>query len=69
MEERVTEASSTQWYRISASETIERLGTPENGLSEKAIRERKAQYDPNSLPKGKGISLMKIILSQFTKTP
>jgi Ca2+-transporting ATPase len=56
---------STEWYRQTAEEALQGLGTTLEGLSEKAAADRIASYGPNRLPEGKRVSHVVILLRQF----
>lgn len=56
---------STEWYRQTAEEALQGLGTTLEGLSEKAAADRIASYGPNRLPEEKRVSPYIIFLRQF----
>ncbi len=53
------------YHSLSIKETLEKLKTSSNGLSEEEAKKRIKQYGANELIKRKKISLLKIILNQF----
>lgn len=54
------------WYQLGVKETLNSLGTSENGLSPEKARKRLAEYGPNKLADEEKISKLKILLHQFT---
>jgi Ca2+-transporting ATPase len=54
------------WYQMETHETLEKLATSEDGLSEQEAAERLEKYGPNKLAEEERISRLKILLHQFT---
>jgi Ca2+-transporting ATPase len=54
-----------EWYRKTTEETLQRLGTTTDGLSEKGAAGILASYGPNRLPEEKRVSPVVIFLRQF----
>lgn len=55
-------------YQLEITEVFERYKTISQGLSQGEVEARRKTYGRNSLPEGKGISRIKIIIDQF-KSP
>ncbi|MEA3337497.1 MAG: cation-translocating P-type ATPase [Chloroflexota bacterium] len=57
---------STQWYKLTADETVQQLETDvEKGLTDAEARRRLEQYGPNELVEGKTKESWRIFLDQF----
>lgn len=54
------------WYQLNIKETIQKLETSEEGLTEQEARERLTRYGANKLAEERKISRLKILLHQFT---
>jgi magnesium-transporting ATPase (P-type) len=54
------------WYQMKAQETLEKLGTTDDGLTGQEAARRLEQYGPNKLAEEERISRLKILLHQFT---
>ncbi|SNB46882.1 Ca2+-transporting ATPase [Geobacter sp. DSM 9736] len=54
------------WYEMEARDVLEKLSTPDGGLSGQEARERLARYGPNKLAEEEKISRLAILLHQFT---
>ena len=54
------------WYQMKAQETLEKLVTTDDGLTEQEAARRLEQYGPNKLAEEERISRLKILLHQFT---
>jgi Ca2+-transporting ATPase len=55
-----------QWYQLDIKETLQKLKTAENGLSDTEAAARIKQYGPNKFLIEDKISRIKILLHQFT---
>lgn len=56
-----------QWHSLSGKEALKELGSdPEKGLSSKEALERLAKYGRNTIESGKKISVLALLLEQFT---
>ena len=56
-----------QWYQLDSQTILERLqSSASSGLSEKEARDRLAEYGPNKLADEEKISLIALVLHQFT---
>jgi len=53
------------WHTLPMDEVFRRLETEPDGLSSAEVEKRQEEYGKNELPKGKGPSLLGIILGQF----
>ncbi len=66
----VPPAEAAQWWRRSAQETLEALGTTAaRGLSTAEVAERRARYGANVLAAAPGRSNLAILLDQFRSLP
>ncbi|NUN23412.1 MAG: HAD-IC family P-type ATPase [Candidatus Jettenia caeni] len=54
------------WYQLSIKETLQRLQTSEDGLTDEEAKERLKQYGQNKLAEEEKISKIKIFFHQFT---
>ncbi|HBI15312.1 MAG TPA: ATPase [Desulfobulbaceae bacterium] len=54
------------WYQLDSEEVLQRLDTSEKGLPDAKIQDRLVQYGPNILAEAEKISMLKILLHQFT---
>ena len=57
--------AATAWYRKTAEEVFQELGTGPSGLHEKTAADRLESYGPNRLPEAKRVSRVVILLRQF----
>jgi magnesium-transporting ATPase (P-type) len=53
------------WYNLTTDQALAKLDSSLEGLAEAQVRERQAHFGANSLPRGKQVSLIEIILHQF----
>ena len=58
-------ADNKNWYQISGSDAMQRLGTGENGLNPQDARERLEKYGPNALPEKAAKSALMRFLAHF----
>ncbi len=54
------------WYQLPVKEIMQKLGIPEEGLTDNEATERLKQYGPNKLIEEEKISRLKILFHQFT---
>lgn len=54
------------WYQLDSETVFERLEASHGGLSEAEVRARLAEYGPNTLAEEAGVSVLRILLHQFT---
>jgi len=54
------------WYQIDSKDSLRKLNTSEEGLTDKEVKERLLQYGPNKLAEEEKINKLKILLHQFT---
>ncbi len=59
-------ASRMQWYQIEKEKVLEELNTSLMGLTAEEVEKRLKRYGHNSLPEGEGMSVLMIIIHQFT---
>lgn len=55
-----------QWYQIEKEKVLEELNTSLMGLTAEEVEKRLKRYGHNSLPEGEGMSVLMIIIHQFT---
>ena len=55
-----------KWYQTDASQVFADCNTRREGLAQEEVDERLKKYGPNKLPEEEGISILKLILHQFT---
>ena len=56
----------TDWYRLSADETLSELGSRPEGLSNEEAQQRLAEHGPNELAEAGVKSPWRILAEQFT---